>query len=462
VALALVVGCDLVETHPAPDSRRPNVLLVSIDTLRADHLGSYGYARETSPRLDALARESTRYANALAPSPWTLPSHAAMLTGRHPYAIGMLDRSATIPEDVPIVAERFAQAGYRCAGFVDETSRGWIGGERGFARGFESYRHLPEESGDHRYDAARTADAVIEWLEDHSGDSPFFVFAHTKSVHALHANDGTAGDLAYPYSKPRAYLERFASDEDLAVSWRDARLGRGVGYLRGFNERLAIGHARAEDLSDDRLRILKSLYDSGIYYVDEQIGRILDTLEKLGHAEDTIVVVTADHGEAFLEHRLFLHKELYDELLHVPLIVHVPGEAPSVVDERATLMDVVPLLLAKAGIEAAPIAAEPDREEHFAFYRDRDGYYTESYALRGEEWTLITQRLGGEGALFQNELYRATDARQREPVTDRPDEVAAMLARLQTHLGRAPEQVGVPIELDAATLEHLRALGYVD
>jgi len=460
-SLAACLGCDVVDARPDP-ARAPNVLLVSIDTLRADHLGAWGYPRETSPRIDALARASTRYAYTLAPAPWTLPSHAAMLTGRHPYEIGMLDRFATIPPDVPIVAERFASAGYACAAFVDETSRGWIGAERGFARGFHSYRHLPEESGDHRYDAARTADAVIAWLEDRDPSQPFFVFAHTKSVHALHANDGTAGERAYPYHKPREYLERFATPDELSLAWRDERLGRGVDYLRAVNERIALGHLRGEDFDRERLRILESLYDAGIYYADEQVGRVLDALERLGLRQNTIVVVTSDHGEAFLEHRLLLHKELYDDVLRVPLVVHVPGEPPAVVEERATLMDVVPILLAKAGLAAPVPLVSAGSPEHFSFYRDRDGYYTESYALRGPEWTVVTQRLGEGGALFQSELYRADDRAQREPVVDRPEPLADMLARLQTRLARAPGQTGVPIELDERTLEHLKALGYVD
>jgi len=458
-------GCDRVAVRPAPRvDGRPNVLLVSIDTLRADHLGCYGYARATSPRIDALAATSTRYAHALAPAPWTLPSHTAMLTGRHPWEIGVVDRFATVPPEVPIVSEYLAAAGYATAAFVDETARGWVGAERGFGRGFESYRHLPEEHDDHRYDAARTADSVIEWLEERDPSRPFFVFAHTKSVHALHTAHDTAGTPAYPYDKPRAYLERFATAEDLALQWRDPSLGIGVGYLNTVNQRVAIGAFDPAAFDPARRRALRALYDAGIYYVDEQVGRLLDALERLALRDDTVVIVTADHGEAFLEHRLLMHKEVYDPTLHVPLIVHVPGRKPSVETRRASLMDVVPIVLELAGVARPAELARADAAdgEAFSFYRDSEGYYTEAYSLRGPEWTIVSQRLGPLDAPFRGELYRADDAGQTTPIEDRPDVLAAGLARLQQRLARTPERPAPPIELDAGTLEHLRALGYVD
>ncbi len=446
----------------APPPAAPNILLISIDTLRADHLGAYGYTRETSPRLDALAGESTRYADVLAPTPWTLPSHAAMLTGRHPWELGMRDRFATVPAEAPIVAEYLTAAGYESAAFVDETSRGWVGAERGFGRGFETYRHLPEENGDRRYDAVRTADAVISWLEGRDPSRPFFVFAHTKSVHSLHAKDETAGPFAYPYHKPRRYLERFASNDDLALSWRDPDLGAGGNYLRRLNESIAFGRADPTAIDPERLRVLRALYDAGIYYVDEQIGRIVDALERLDLRERTIVVVTSDHGEAFLEHRLLLHKELYDQVLRVPLIVYAPGRSPTVSKEPLTLMDVTPMLLDLAGLERPPVLASRERAERFTYYRDREGYYAESYSLRDDDWVLVWHRLGGEDEPFVTELYRSGDVGQERLVGNESERAIEMLARLQEILRRSPRLSGVPIEVDERTLEHLRVLGYVD
>lgn len=461
MSLAPAHGSD-EERLVAPPAAALNILLISIDTLRADHLGAYGYTRETSPRIDALARESTRYVDVLAPTPWTLPSHAAMLTGRHPWELGMRDRFATVPAEAPIVAEYFTAAGYQSAAFVDETSRGWVGAERGFGRGFETYRHLPEENGDHRYDAVRTADAVVSWLENRDPSRPFFVFAHTKSVHSIHGKDKTAGRSAYPYHKPRRYLERFASDDDLALSWRHPEFGVGGNYLRRLNESIAFGRTDRTAIDPERLRVLRALYDAGIYYVDEQVGRILDVLERLDLRARTVVVVTSDHGEAFLEHRLLLHKELYDQVLRVPLIVSAPGRSPAVSREPLTLMDVTPMLLDLAGVERPPLLVSRERPERFTYYRDREGYYAESYSLRDDDWTLVWQRLGGEDEPFEIELYRSSDVGQERRVGDESARASEMLARLQGILRRPPQLSGVPIEVDERTIEHLRALGYVD
>jgi arylsulfatase A-like enzyme len=458
MALAPAHGSDA----EAPPPAALNVLLISIDTLRADHLGAYGYTRETSPRLDALAGEATRYADVLAPTPWTLPSHAGLLTGRHPWELGMRDRFATVPTEVPIVAEYFTAAGYESAAFVDETSKGWVGAERGFGRGFETYRHLPDENGDRRDDAVRTADAVISWLERRDPSRPFFLFAHTKSVHSVHAKDETAGPFAYPYRKPRRYLERFASDDDLALSWRHPDFGVGGNYLRRLNESIAAGRTDRSAIDPERLRVLRALYDAGIYYVDEQIGRIVDALERLDLREQTILVVTSDHGEAFLEHQLLLHKELYDQLLRVPLIVSVPGRAPAVSREPITLMDVTPMLLDLAGLERPPLLASRDRTERFTYYRDREAYYAESYSLRDDDWVLVWHRLGGKDEPFTTELYRSGDVGQERRIGDQPERATEMLGRLQQIVRRPPRLTGAPIEVDERTLEHLRALGYVD
>ena len=143
----------------------PNVLLISIDTLRADHLGSYGYAKPTSPVLDALAARSVRFADAHAPTPWTLPSHAAMLTGRHPLELGILDKAGRIPDGAATVAERLGARGYQSAAFVDSGKGGNVGASRGFARGFDVFEHGPHGGGGRfQHDVARTVDAGVAWL----------------------------------------------------------------------------------------------------------------------------------------------------------------------------------------------------------------------------------------------------------------------------------------------------------
>ncbi|UCE87185.1 MAG: sulfatase-like hydrolase/transferase, partial [Deltaproteobacteria bacterium] len=241
---------------PAPREApaHPNVLLFSIDTLRADHLGCYGYARDTSPNLDALADRSLRFTEAFAPAPYTLPSHVAMLTGIHPHALGIENRRSAIPAETRLLAELLSEAGYRSAAFVDSMPRGFVGGSRGFARGFDEYTHMPERAKrGYRYDMAATADAAARWLAGRADDRPFFLFLHTKSVHTLPSRAGGKNPMHFPYDKPEPYRSRFLSDAAAGLSWSEPKLGSGVDYLRALNERLASGEISPADIPRERV-----------------------------------------------------------------------------------------------------------------------------------------------------------------------------------------------------------------
>jgi arylsulfatase A-like enzyme len=460
----------------APDAndQRPNILLFSIDTLRADHLGAYGYERPTSPRLDRLARRSVRFTDAWAPTPWTLPSHAALLTGLHPRNLGITDRRSALPQSARLLAEALSDSGYRTAAFVDSMPGGFVGRSRGFARGFDEYRHLPAEAGSHyRYDMAVTAEQASQWLRRNGSERPFFLFLHTKSVHALPSSAPSPDPHRPPYDKPEPYRSRFLSADEAVLSWADADLGSGVQFLRNLNERLASGDIQGAEVPEERIRALKSLYDGGILYVDDHFGRILDTLEETGLDGDTVIIVTSDHGEAFLEHNLMLHKELYRELLRVPLIVHLPWEGkPRTVSTGVTLMDVAPTILRLAGVERAgdvqgrPLPLDEGEESAaqrtlFSYYHSRPNYYYEAYAIRDSGFTLVHHRLGRESD-YRNELYEhASDPDERSPIEDRPARRAEMLQRLRGWMEQ--ENTGAPrIEVDAETLDHLRALGYAE
>jgi len=470
VLLALAAG--LVDWRPV-EHDRPNVLLVSIDTLRADHLGYDGYPRDTSPNLDRLAARARRYREAWTPTPWTLPSHAALLTGSHPRALGIEDREAALPEGAPALASALQRAGYRTAAFVDSMPRGFVGAERGFARGFETFVHLPaERPGAFRYDAAVTVERAATWLAHVRRDRPFFLFLHTKSVHALPAGDaGDRDPRAFPYDKPEPWRSRWLSEEGAELTWDDPALGRGVGWLRGWNEAVASGQRRPEDMPQVRREALEALYDAGIRYVDHQLGRLLAALELHGLGENTLVVITADHGEAFGEHDLLLHKQLHRGVLRVPLLVVVPGEAAGRdVHERVTLMDVAPTILAATGTPIPPgVSGRPlpahdaatPAEPLFTYYRSwPDGYY-EAWGVRDARTSVIHHRLG-RGAPFRTEVFDlASDPAESEPhpAGDDPGERERVARLLGWKASGGPG--GAPrIELDAETRRHLEALGY--
>ncbi len=455
---------------------RPNVLLLSIDTLRADHLGSYGYDRPTSPILDRLADRSVRFEEAWAPAPWTLPSHAGMLTGIHPRRLGIANRESTIPKETRLLAELLYEEGYRTAAFVDSMPGGFVGAGRGFARGFEEYTHLPAEvKSRYRYDMEVTADRAIEWLASaRRRREPFFLFLHTKSVHALPGSGLSPDPRRFPYDRPEPYRSRFLTEEGLGFSWVHPELGSGVALLRNLNEGLASGKILPDEIPEARREALRGLYDGGILYVDHHFGRVLDELERSGLASRTIIVVTADHGESFLDHHLFLHKEVYRQTLRVPLFVYRPGgAAPRVVSHPVALLDLAPTILSlagaetPAGLDGIPLPLDGEGgpalspRAFFSYCHARSNDYYEGYSLREGDFTLVHHRLG-RGSEYRTELYDARhDPHERVPLGDRPDLRAGMLRRLkvwkESGAAAAPE-----LELDAETLDHLRALGYAD
>jgi arylsulfatase A-like enzyme len=449
-AAALVAGC-------AP--RRPNIVLVSIDTLRADHLGCYGYPGGTSPVLDELARRSTLFEEVLAPTPWTLPSHAAMLTGVHPWKLGIRSRDAMLPTGVSTLAELLSRSGYATTAVVDSDAGGFVGSRRGFGRGFTSFVESPlpgaEEFG---YDARASLAAFERWVRLREPGRPFFAFLHTKSVHATPEGKRPA---PLPYDKPRRYLARVLPEGRARFPWRRGS-NRGVSFLRDLNARIAAGEFERPPLSEEERRELIALYDAGIYYVDEQIGALLRLLAREGLDADTVLIVTADHGEAFLEHRFVLHREVYEPLLRVPLILHDPRRSPrGRAEEPARLEDVTATILALAGV--APPAGLDGRSllgpgstaarTLFAFYNFGARSDYEAYALRAGRYKLIRHRVG-DSRDFASEFYDlANDPDEQKPLPDGSE----VRARLALELEGLTSQAAGP----AGTLEEMRALGYV-
>ncbi len=448
-------------------SSRPNLVLLSIDTLRADHLGCYGYGRGTSPNIDLLAARSTLYEKAFAPTPWTFPSHAAMLTGIHPLRLGLLGQDYVIPGTAPFLAVDLKNGGYRTAAFVDSLPNGFLGAERGFDHGFETFKHAPfEPGGRYAYDAPATMRAADGWLSQRDVTKPFFLFLHTKSVHATRFEDLQALDA--PYHKPRSYRRRFLPDGGLRFGWNRGDKIRGVLFLRDINGRIADGRAPQPALSPEQTQELIGLYDTGIYYVDEQIKVLLEMLRRHGVGEDTVLILTSDHGEAFLEHRFLLHREVHEPTLRVPLMVYDPREPRARrVSSTVHLEDIPATLLALAGATSAKARegvvlprqnpSTAVSRESFSFFRfPGEGY--EAYGLSDGRFKLVRDKvLDGP---FVDRLYDlARDPQEREPLAAEGSRAQSMLAHLKTlrqHEGRAER-----VTLDRKTREELGALGYL-
>ncbi len=319
LALLPLAGC----RREAP----PSLLLVTIDTLRADHLPTYGYPRPTAPSLDALARRGVHFTSAMAAVPETGPSCATLLTGRWPTELSVRGNGRPLPPGAPTLAEILSGAGYRTAAFV--SGYPLIRRLSGLDRGFGHYDDtLPDPRGgaaNVQRSAARTTDAVLAWLRG-AGEGPFFIWLHYYDVHGDY-DPGLPYDSLFRDGPPGPYLP----------------LERIPAYQR---------RGASTDAADYIAR-----YDGEIRRVDDQIQRLLEDLGGRGLLARTVVAVTSDHGESLTEHGYFFDhgNELYAPSLHVPLILAGPGipATGAALDGVARLPDLFPTLLELLG-QTAP------------------------------------------------------------------------------------------------------------
>ncbi|MCB9899499.1 MAG: sulfatase [Planctomycetes bacterium] len=475
---------DVAETTDgaAPARRPPNVLFVSLDTLRADHLGAYGYRRDTSPHLDALAAEGALFEDCIAVSDWTLPTHASLFTGLDPTVHGVQLPSDSLARGVLTLGEAFAGAGYETAGchsnpFLDERF--------GFARGFSTWRGsatresaLVELAGEpkgsvsgvrptqpglreHDYLVQRAAPQVtefgLEFLDAHAADdAPFLLFLHYNDAHS-------------DYIPPAPYDRMFDTGYRGPIDGEDY----------SHDERVR------PDMDPDALAYIVSLYDGEIAAEDAQLGRVLDRLDALGLRDDTLVVVTADHGEGFFERGENEHRYgPYHELVHVPWIVRLPGDVPAGLRVATTVsqIDVAPTLLDLAGVEGAE---RMDGRSHARALRagrepparpvlsqsvvdlDRTDRPREIWALRHAGRAVIVSEDRGRVARL-SVFDREADPDELQPAADGDPAWTAgplLLERLRATLReRAPrgDRAGRPaLPDDEELLERMRQWGYL-
>ena len=440
------------------DATPANLLLVVLDTVRADHLAPYGHARVTTPRLDAFVNaHAIRYENARSTSSWTLPSHASLFTGLQPAEHGATrprvegDPNAVtlqawpaqkMREDVPTLAERLADEGYQTAAFLANGS--FLRHEYGLDRGFERYDDrksawhnryaaLAQLLGHHArvgflpYREARAiTDLALTWLTEERRDDPFFLTLNYMDAHA-------------PYIPPASTRDAFATDQP-----RDLR-----SVPRALNE---------------------LQYDRELLYLDSELARVLDALEELDLFDDTVVIVTSDHGEAFGEHGFVLHGwNLYDEVLRVPLYLKPRGRnQPGVIGQSIMGAEVFDLALAAVGlVPAPPLASARDTpavigQLHVTEYligrwKDKGIDDLERRHLAWIEGD-IKYLVGGDSTVDAFDL--SLDPRELEPLALSPTELERARAHARTWWVEHPEVRTSTPEADDSELSRLRDLGY--
>ena len=399
-------------------------MLISIDTLRADRLGAYGYtAQPTSPHFDALATRGTLFERVVAPSPWTIPSHMAMLTGIHPEALGMARAIGKTPRLSPrrtTLAERFRDDGFVTVAF---TATGPMRAKNGFADGFFLYQEAYNRGDLIRRDLDTNSYLATRWLREH-GAEPFFLFLHTYEVHA-------------PYGHSRYVDARIPPD--------------------GVEER----HAT---------------YASGIAFTDRHLDLFLQDLEQLGLTEETLIVVTSDHGEAFREHGEYeLHGDtLYDELLHVPLLLVGPGiPAGRRVVQQVPLLDLYATLADYFGLDELepvdsrslrPLVEGTETAERAAFLCCLS-HAGQKLGLRADGYKYVMTFLPG-GPGYTEELFdlRTDPGEEHDVAFVFGERVQAMRRRVldMRRRNRKMRREAPPAEITREYETQLRALGYVE
>jgi len=491
--LALALGCS-TELEP---SSPPNVLLISIDTLRADHLSCYGYDRATSPELDRFAQRGAVFERAFSTTSWTLPAHLSMLTGLPISAHGICDDrlwtrtdAAGTARDIPLrgrfISESLQDVGYRCAGYFTWK---YLEAQFGFGPGFETWERLGHTFYSHpvvgpRFDELQSAGdtealkalvaeypqlfddrhpsspevvaAAQAWLTEHAGrenGQPFFLFLHLFDVHD-------------PYVPPAPFDQRFNPDYTGPIDGR--RITSPDSPMRA-------------DMPQADLDQLVALYDGEIAWVDSQLAKIFATLDSLELADDTLVVITSDHGEEFFEHGHKTHRrQLYTESTQVPLIVVWPGHVPPETRIRGSvgITDIAPTLRAVCGAQddAAPLlgtnlvelASEGEGADERTYLSelnvfDASGALERQLAIvQGSEHWILRKPANGSWITQRFDLER--DPGETEPHSaPYPDAQLERLRRALTQLRRAqPARAAKLPGLSERDRGELAAMGYSD
>jgi arylsulfatase A-like enzyme len=447
--------------------RRPSLVLLSLDTTRPDHLGLYGYARDTSPELDAFAARSVVFEHAYSTAPYTLPAHASLFSGQYPTTHGVEHPAHALDIDrTPLLAAVLRAEGYATRAF---TGGGYLNADFGFAHGFARYAHgdptVPRDGGGvealersrwgRTFLEARRAqdwDAARAWVDAHR-EVPFFLFVHTYAVH--------------DYRPSGAYRGAFGSQR---------AGGEAVEPLRNPADQVVTPY------TPDERRQLVDLYDEAIREVDAEVGRLLAGLGE--RQRDTIVVVTSDHGEVLGGHELRGQPvvghgmSLWEDLVRVPLLIHVPGGSARRVARRVSSVDVAPTLLDLLGVEVPPAmqgrplralleagdgGASPVLAELHSHRGDmRASYEGDLKLVTGDPAADVTWPVGAARRLFDLATdpgeRHDLDAARRADAERLADGLGMLVGELRSRRRGGPRAA----VLDEDTRRRLEELGYVD
>lgn len=466
------ISCSSPQVSTLSKFERPNIVLVVIDSLRSDALSCYGYHRKTSPFMDKFASEAVVFKNAVSIATSTPPAMAGIMTSRMPYyepgllwknglwygmkRFGSSDYEGGLPNALDTFAEILNRNGYATAGFI--TNPYLVSGFH-FDQGFDTYREIFSPGEIVPYGLAEEVTGkAMHWLEG-IGEVPFFLYLHYMDVH-------------FPYLPPNEYRHLFSyprvegkPEETLQQIWRSRK-----------------------DLADPENANIKEhmrgLYDEGIAYTDYWIGELLKYLDSTDLADNTIVIITSDHGEEFLEHGSTLHGATpYEEVIRIPLMIRVPGNRPQEIDALVRNFDVMPTVLDLAEIETADesydaVSLRPlldDKVETLGLigmtnfpakgFKRRE---SRLQAIRTNEYKFIflpDQAENSELYILSEDPFERSNVYASERLAVRQtlrDQLETTFKKFEMESQQSVSTREDSIELDEETQEQLRALGYVE
>ena len=429
----------------------PNVILISIDTLRADHLGSYGYDRNTSPNIDSFAKNNILFKNSFVQDSWTLPSHMSILTSLYPATHGVKQNKSLDPT-ITTLSEVLKNEGYLTSGIVQDCI--WLYPKYGFNQGFDRYVVKNFNPKNPELNAEFQNRFISEYLQKNKKKKKF-LFIHYFDVHS--------DFIKLPYDSPEPYMGMFYPDYsgDFDGGFGDVVATR---YLKNVNlNRIKI--------AEDDLKYIVSLYDSGIAYMDNKIGDLFNILRAAGLYENSLIILTSDHGEEFQEHGRMLHNNLfYDETMHVPLIVKLPGQNNNHREFNSLIesIDIMPSILDFLGVEKKPYmqgesffsliddnGAKEWKENVFAFGDNSSAF------IRTKRWKLLTDSLLRKGGFKLFDLLE--DPMEKFDVKDKYPEVTKNLKNelIAKYKAIQKKTSAKQVILTEEQKEKLKALGYL-
>ena len=445
-ALILAAGCG-----GEPDY---NVLVITIDTLRPDRLGCYGYGRPTSPRIDELAARSVLFEQVVCSSPQTLPSHTSIFTGLHPRTHKAISHESVVADEVTTLAEILKDRGYRTTAFISSHV---LDSKYGLNQGFDRYWQVNQVMRPKQREIAQqrgldpTTNEVLSWLEENAS-TRFFAWIHWFHPHR-------------PYAPPLELRPRFVGDY--------------LGDANSSTEFLMNVWRDEIDLPAEDVRYLSQLYDGEIAFTDEQVGRVLDALNVLGISDKTIIVLTADHGEMLYEHEFYFGHDiaLYEECIMIPLIVSHPGlgVTPKRLPGLVQSIDIFPTLLGFLGI-GCPAGTEGKSLEPLvigAETRTAEYAFSETFpfpekamprhAVRTEGRKLIWRETK-EGILTKHFYDLGADPGEMSDIMADEPEAGRTLDRTLYEWTKADglHPAPIPTAKEAGRIQILRSLGYLE